>query len=612
MKPHTMEKTTYLKRILGESRFNNVRLSKVLMVGAGGIGCELLKDLVLIGYGEIHIVDLDTVTLSNLNRQFLFRKKDIDKSKSLTVVKAVEKFNFLDCKLVPFHGNIMDSDSFSLDWWDQYDYVYNALDNLEARRYVNSICLFLKKPLMESGSTGFEGQIQPIYPYKSECFDCQAKVTPTTFPVCTIRSTPSKPVHAITWAKEFLFQQLFAENQTMTHEEIQNQRKELEAETDDKQEIENLLRESNDLNDLKATIEKGSKVFIPELLSKIFVKDIERLLSIESLWKFRTKPQPLTNDFYEKELNQLLSDNSNLDIMNDDTKIWTLAENIYVLFKSSERIVDRLKQEQVISFDKDDDDTLNFVVAAANLRCFVFNIEVKSKFDIKQIAGNIIPAIATTNAIISGFSSLESLQYFTNKDFNESFRNSSTVFVSIKPNKYITGASLFEPNEKCASCSLSTRGVLYMTEAELTTMTLNQLVDDLKSTYDYEDISLMLGKFKLIYDFDFEDNLNSSLKDVGFKSGETLLVQDEDDKLENLELYIYAGKSYALPQVQLRPKKIIAPALEKEEDGGEGDDLKESVGKAETIVLDDIEEPPAEEIEIEDVSEQPPTKKQKV
>ena len=57
--------------------------ARILMVGAGGIGCELLKNLVLTGFGEIHIVDLDTIDLSNLNRQFLFRHEHIKKSKAL-------------------------------------------------------------------------------------------------------------------------------------------------------------------------------------------------------------------------------------------------------------------------------------------------------------------------------------------------------------------------------------------------------------------------------------------------------------------------------------------------------------------------------------------------
>lgn len=67
------------------------RQSRVLMVGAGGIGCELLKNLVLTGFGEIHIVDLDTIDLSNLNRQFLFRHEHIKKSKALVSQTLIDR-----------------------------------------------------------------------------------------------------------------------------------------------------------------------------------------------------------------------------------------------------------------------------------------------------------------------------------------------------------------------------------------------------------------------------------------------------------------------------------------------------------------------------------------
>jgi molybdopterin/thiamine biosynthesis adenylyltransferase len=65
------------------------------MVGAGGIGCELLKNLVLTGFGEIHIVDLDTIDLSNLNRQFLFNMNHIKKPKAIVSLPALSTLGLL-------------------------------------------------------------------------------------------------------------------------------------------------------------------------------------------------------------------------------------------------------------------------------------------------------------------------------------------------------------------------------------------------------------------------------------------------------------------------------------------------------------------------------------
>lgn len=586
----------------------------MLLVGAGGIGCELLKDLILSGFGHIYVIDLDTVTLSNLNRQFLFRQKDIDKPKSTTVAKAVESFNYLGAKLYPFHSNIMDTTAFPIEWWDQFSFIFNALDNLEARRYVNKIALYLKKPLMESGTTGYDGQIQPIFPYISECFECLAKVTPKTFPVCTIRSTPSQPAHCITWAKEFLFKQLFDESldDNVSRAQLQN-------ETDDDKEIENILKESNELRDLKDLIltksetTDGINQFVKSLIIKLYKTDIERSLRLESLWKTRAKPIPLNYEEIEADLVQLIHDSKSGELLTNETKVWSVLENLYVLYESGIALQKRIQgSESFILFDKDDEDTLNFVVAASNLRSSIFNIEIKSKFDIKQIAGNIIPAIATTNAIISGFSNLSSLRYYDEQQKSrtnqEILRDFATVFISIKPNKYITSAALEGPNPKCPGCGLVSRGILKTSKAELSTLTLGALIERIIEKYGYsDDISLTLGSSKFIYDPDFTDNVSKKLNEFEeFGNQEVLFIQDEEDELENLELLIYQDESseFTLPDIQLRPKQLIEES-KPVEDGAGATELLES---EEPITIESEDEGNGV---IEEAAE-PSTKKRKI
>ncbi|CAJ1346555.1 unnamed protein product, partial [Effrenium voratum] len=162
-----------VKTVLGEERFAAVQQAKLLVVGAGGIGCELLKNLVLTGFRDIEVVDLDTIDVSNLNRQFLFRRAHVDRPKSVVAAEAVKQFR-PDAKILSHHGNVKDS-QFGLEFVSKFDVVVNALDNLEARRHVNRLCLAAERPLLEAGSTGHLGQVTVIRKGETECFECQAK-----------------------------------------------------------------------------------------------------------------------------------------------------------------------------------------------------------------------------------------------------------------------------------------------------------------------------------------------------------------------------------------------------------------------------------------------------
>jgi len=208
----------------GADLFDKITSSKILLVGAGGIGCELLKNLALSGFTHVEVIDLDTIDVSNLNRQFLFRSQHVGMPKctvacaaalamllppSLTNDNSNDKSNQAKYSYTAHHGNVCDNSRFNVNFVKGFDLVLNALDNVAARRRVNRLCLAAAVPLVEAGTTGYLGQVTVIDKQSNtECYECQAKPTQKVYPICTIRSTPSMPVHTIVWAKE-LYKLLF-------------------------------------------------------------------------------------------------------------------------------------------------------------------------------------------------------------------------------------------------------------------------------------------------------------------------------------------------------------------------------------------------------------------
>merc|ERR1712141_653838 len=183
--------------------------AKLLVVGAGGIGCELLKNLVLTGFKNITVIDLDTIDVTNLNRQFLFQKQHVGMSKSKVARESILQF-VPDAKVESLHDTIFNTD-YGVTFFKKFQMVLNALDNRAARSHVNRMCLASNVPLVESGTAGYLGQVTVIRKGKTECYECQPKPHQKTFPGCTIRNTPSEPIHCIVWSKH-LFNQLFGES----------------------------------------------------------------------------------------------------------------------------------------------------------------------------------------------------------------------------------------------------------------------------------------------------------------------------------------------------------------------------------------------------------------
>ncbi|KAI5467035.1 hypothetical protein BGZ63DRAFT_410128 [Mariannaea sp. PMI_226] len=583
-----MQRDRYNHQSLGASLNTSVKQARVLMVGAGGIGCELLKNLVLTGFGEIHIVDLDTIDLSNLNRQFLFRHEHIKKSKALVAKEAAQKFN-PNVKIVAHHANIKDAE-FTVSWFRSFRIAFNALDNLEARRHVNKMCLAADIPLIESGTTGFNGQVQVIKKGVTACYDCTPKETPKSFPVCTIRSTPSQPIHCIVWGKSYLLNEIYgtSEDQSVFDHS---------SDSDNAQEIEELKKESEALKKIRNAV--GSSEFPKMLFDKVFNADIERLRSVEDMWKSRRAPEALE---YEVLLSRAKEVGTSKDaILNDDQRTWSLEESLIVFNDSLDRLSNRILElrknkapenaDPIITFDKDDADTLDFVAASANIRSTIFGIERKSRFDIKQMAGNIIPAIATTNAIVAGLCVLQSFKVLRGE-----YAQSKEVFLTpFAPARLLAPDRSRLPNPDCPVCSVFSTSVT----VDMSRVTLNDIVEDfIKVNLGFGDKEFVVNNdVGILYDFDETDNLPKKLSDLGVQKDSflTIIDEDDDDTFVNVVINIQEGnleagsKSFEAPftetpQIPRKPKKV-QQASETNDNGQQNgqdkadDDLVEVVSK---------------------------------
>ncbi|MEO6833569.1 MAG: HesA/MoeB/ThiF family protein [Chitinophagaceae bacterium] len=130
--------------------------AKVLMIGAGGLGCPALQYLAAAGVGTIGIIDFDVVELSNLQRQTLFNPEDIGKNKARRAADRLRIFN-PEIQIRVFTEKLDQKNA--LEIIDYYDIIIDGTDNFATRYMVNDACVILNKPLVYGAVLGFEGQV---------------------------------------------------------------------------------------------------------------------------------------------------------------------------------------------------------------------------------------------------------------------------------------------------------------------------------------------------------------------------------------------------------------------------------------------------------------------
>ncbi|CAL8263436.1 unnamed protein product [Merluccius merluccius] len=526
----TVQLVGSLRKELAES----LSACRVLVVGAGGIGCELLKNLVLTGFKNIEVIDLDTIDVSNLNRQFLFQKKHVGKSKAQVAKESVLQF-CPTANITAYHDSIMNPD-YNVEFFRNFMLVMNALDNRAARNHVNRMCLAADIPLIESGTAGYLGQVTVIKKGLTECYECQPKPTQKTFPGCTIRNTPSEPIHCIVWAK-YLFNQLFGEEDA--DQEVSPDTADPEAAWNPAETEARAMASEMD-GDIKRISTKDwarSTGYDPvKLFNKLFKDDIMYLLTMDKLWKKRKAPLPL--DWHKLESQVRPQDDVKAGGLKDQQVlgVWGYCQ----LFQQSiETLRSQLKEKgdgAELVWDKDEPPAMDFVTAAANLRMHIFSMNMKSRFDIKSMAGNIIPAIATTNAIIAGLIVMEGLKVLSGE-----LESCRTIFLNKHPNlrkKLLVPCILDPPCANCYVCASRPEVTVKLNVHKTTVLSLQDKILKERFGMVAPDVQIEDGKGTILIsseEGETDANNGKFLSDFGIRNGSRL---QSDDFLQDYTLLI--------------------------------------------------------------------------
>ena len=452
-------KTKYegIVNVFGKKFLEEIQNNIPFVIGSGAIGCELIKNLGMMGIKEIYLTDPDHIEKSNLSRQFLFNDEDIRKSKAEVVAQKIKimnpdtNINVLKYKICSETENI-----FNEDFHSKIDIYLNALDNVEARLYMDSLSIKYEKPLIDSGTMGSKGNIQVVIPHLTESYGSSKDPDEKTgIPICTIKSFPYKPEHTIQWGRE-IFETEFNLIPNLLNKYKNNV--ELNKINDNESKI--LLKQLYKYINFELSKEYFIKLLktifyenhfdnIKEIIDKYANEETDKKLpiyltnlnlSLEYIFEYIKSGIIILNQIFNtnidieiNDINKIL-ENNNLQIKYDLDKI-NSEEIIEILLP----IFNKVPITNPIDFDKDNDELCHvyWINLSANMRNIQYSIEQTNIYETRRIAGNIIPAMITTTAVISGFQILEYIRILKLYKKNKYINNDKKEDIDLFKNRFI-------------------------------------------------------------------------------------------------------------------------------------------------------------------------------
>lgn len=452
----TKDKYNGLVNVFGKRFLETIQNTVPFVIGSGAIGCELIKNLGMIGVKKVYLTDPDHIEKSNLSRQFLFNDEDIRQSKSETVSKKIKLMN-PDIEIIGLKYKMChDTENyFNKEFHKNIDIYLNALDNVDARIYMDKMAMKYSKPLIDSGTMGSKGNVQVIIPHLTESYGSSTDPEEKTgIPICTIKAFPYKPEHTIQWARE-LFESEFnlIPNIINKYKNINELEKinDLEASQLLKQLYKyiqfSLTPQFYDL--LLGTIYKENFYDnIKEIIDKYSKEEHKEELADKKLPNYLNNNIEHFNQFVKygyNLLNQMFKTNIQFDIKH---------MNSYQIFNynlnelKSEHIIEIVKpiinnfstiHLNPIEFEKDDDELehVQWISVCSNLRNYQYSIPQTDLWNVRKIAGNIIPALITTTSITSGFQILEFIRICKLYEQNKYITQENKKDIELYKNRFI-------------------------------------------------------------------------------------------------------------------------------------------------------------------------------
>ncbi|KAM9483646.1 ubiquitin-like modifier-activating enzyme 1 [Clarias gariepinus] len=562
--------------VFGYDFQEKLKKQRYFLVGAGAIGCELLKNFALIGLGageggHITVTDMDSIERSNLNRQFLFRSEDIGKLKSEVAAEAVRKIN-PSMNITSDQNRVCQETEgiYTHQFYNSLDGVAAALDNLEARVYLDGCCVQYQKPMLEGGTLGGKGHTLVVVPHLTESYGPAGSSEQTAIPLCTLKHFPHRIEHTLQWARE-QFESLFKHapenvNQYLSDAEFWARtigRGEAEAVEVVEAVYRSLKDRPHDWKDCVAWARLQWENFYNSDIAQLlhcFPPDHVTSSNLPFWMGAKRCPHPLkfdpTNtthmDFIVASANlygQIYGIKGSAD-RDDMMKILKgvhvpvfhpkssvtiavmdeeLKENMEERKDDDKARLDELKQKLSslqpasqkfqmfpLEFEKDDDSNfhMDFIVAASNLRAENYDIPAADRHKSKLIAGRIIPAIATTTAAASGLMCLELYKLVQGHRQISSFRSS---FINLATSYYIIFQPFRDLRFKVAGKEYSLWDALLVQGRKegQEEMTVEELLKHVKEKYNLTITALFYGTAVLFADyFNHTDRLKQRVSEV--------------------------------------------------------------------------------------------------